>query len=253
MKIAVFGDSFAADLNMPDLPLDHVGWVQATRQILDQDIHNHAVGGSSMYYSWEQFTDLHAGYDRVIFLVTQWDRHYIDMGDQDPELNWIRHQTSIDQVMETVQQLKRQGSRHQHREKLESLRDYWIHVGNDRPRQRMHDLMLRDIRTQRPDCLIMSGFGPQGSRLATPNQSNMSEACMIDLEHYFLQELNGNIGLWSQHYVCHRHNHMNRLNNATLAQAVSRWIATHDVNEVANLTWQTDPEHSWDYYFRKKK
>ena len=81
-------------------------------------------------------------------------------------------------------------------------------------------------------------------------QPNLGSAESIDYLHYF-----ANLDLITAHkqYDCYRYNHINRLNNGIFAQHVTKWLYTHDVNEVCNIEWQPDTEQPWDYYFKKIK
>jgi hypothetical protein len=258
MKIAVFGDSYAADSHNQgndQRPQDHTGWVEMIRQMnMNITIDNYAVCGSGNYFNWDQFNQLHASYDRVIFVVSHWDRHYIELDEnfkRDPSLppyHWL-HAHSIQQVEHTLDSQPKWFNTDPAIPKLRALRDYWIHVGNDRERRQMSQLMLADIERQRPDCLLMSGFPPDMSLLTRPNQPNIVDAMALDVFYYFGDLFKQNMGEWNSHYTCHRHNHLNRHNNRLLANAVARWLATYDVNELANLPWTTDPERKWQDYF----
>jgi hypothetical protein len=250
MSIAIFGDSFAAEHSTPyQLPQDHKGWTSIVAEQFTVD--NYAVSGSSLYYSWDKFNQLHGNYDRVIFLVSNWDRHYIDLGPETTsEHTWMQHQCSINQVDDCLGKL---GffTLDSNKAKLKALKDYWVHVGNDRQRQQMHRLMITDIINQRPDCLIMSGFMTKDSLFDRPRQADLCKASMMDVVHYFGKELNWDLTLWGQQYQCQRHNHLNRFNNQILADAVVKWLRTHDINELVDLPWCADTDRDWSYYFRK--
>jgi len=252
MIIGIFGDSFAATRNMPFTPEDHVGWTRLIEQA-GFSVNNYALGGSGLYYSWDQFHQNQQSCDRVIFLVTQWDRHFIEWW-EDPSAkhDWIRHQNSYSELEEKIKTLKTRDDLRQYPllvPMLEALKAYWTYIDNFEQRTSHQRLMLEDIQRTRPDALIMSGFDPHQSRYQTPLQADLNHASMIDVRHYFGKDW----ARWSETYRCRRHNHLNRINNQILADAVIKWLHTHDVNEVCDLPWEVDTEKPWEYYFKKIK
>ena len=132
---------------------------------------------------------------------------------------------------------------------LQAVYDYWLHVGNEQQRKAFHRLMLADINRTRPDCLIASGFLSNMS-LIDERLPTLGSGEIIDRKYYFSDM---SIEESHQTYDCYRHNHMNRLNNLVFAQAMVKWLHTHDVNELIDLPWQVDTEKPWEYYFKKIK
>ena len=251
MIIGIFGDSFAATRNMPLLPEDHVGWTQLIEQA-GFSVNNHALGGSGLYYSWDQFHQNQQSCDRVIFIVTQYDRYFIEWWG-DPREDWVRHHTSFRDLEEKIETLKtREDLRRRFpllTHMFEALRSYWTYIDNFEQRTSHQRLMLEDIQRTRPDALIMSGFDHHQSCYQNPRQADLINASMIDVRHYFDKDFMR----WNEIYYCRRHNHLNRINNQILADAVIKWLHTHDVNEVCDLPWEVDTEKPWEYYFKKIK
>ena len=68
MKLGIYGDSFADDSYTPKAIADK-SWPQLIKQNFNQVV-NHAVVGSSLYYSMEHFERTHAQYDRIVFVIT---------------------------------------------------------------------------------------------------------------------------------------------------------------------------------------
>jgi len=65
MRIAIYGDSFAAD---------NVGWPQYIEKHYGASIDNYAVGGTSIKYSYSRFRDTYKNYDKVIVFWSSHDR-----------------------------------------------------------------------------------------------------------------------------------------------------------------------------------
>jgi len=249
MKIAIFGDSFAADQMMENLTQDYMSWPQILKQ-QGHDVTNYAVGGSSMYYSWQLFTQHQQTYDRIIYMITSWDRFFVEIPKNTPGfLDNCCHATNPDTLTGWI---KNKGQTASAKSVYQALWDYWILVGNEQQRQAFHRLMLEDIISQRPDALLISGFKPDLSLFNQPNQSNLALGSSMDLKHYFTPLLGDDWNLWHDQYECRRHCHLNRFNNQILAHAMVKWLRTHDVNDVAELKWVLDLEQDWQYYFAKR-
>ena len=252
MKIAIFGDSYAADhISDTTVTTDYLSWPLILRNITGLDITNYAVGGSSMYYSWNQFQQHQHNYDRVIFMITTWDRMYLEFPDLPQFIQPFSHVTSVDRLAAWIREPTTQ---HSQKVMLQAAWDYMVKMGNEQQRRNLHKLMLKDIQQTRPDALLLSGFGTEQSYFDYPNQAEIFTGSRLDTLYYFEPLLGSDYwSTWRQTYECRRQCHLNRHNNRILAEHVTKWIKTHDINELTNIEWEVDPEKPWEYYFKKIK
>jgi len=74
MKVAIFGDSFAA-LNNNRIDKPYFSWIDLLRQ--HHTVTNFAAQASSLYFSYKNFKAQYGNFDVYIFLATQIDRIYV--------------------------------------------------------------------------------------------------------------------------------------------------------------------------------
>ena len=75
MKVAVFGDSFAAPKHDSKTDAGLKSWVDYLSE--KHDVTNYAIEGSSLYYSVRQFMTFNYPYDKIIFVTTAPGRLYL--------------------------------------------------------------------------------------------------------------------------------------------------------------------------------
>jgi len=234
MKIAVFGDSYAADCdwNFTRYP----GWVERLRRLEPTwIIDNHARHGSSFWYSWSQFGQRSSQYDHIIVFVTHWDRHtfYTNSG-PDP---WC-HMPGIRNVQSAIDTFP------QHiRPSVRALEQYWLLVDQEQQRQEQHDLMLANIQQLAPGALIVPCFNWEGSRLASPSQTTIQDISDMDIPLELRQD-------FYQKYNCERTNHMNELNLDLMALTMKTWVLTGQL-DWDSQPWGADTQRPLDYYFKR--
>jgi len=157
MKIAVFGDSFAA--HWPTETPENPSWVS----ILQREgytIDNYAECGSSLYWSWKQLnkTDL-TRYQRVVFIVTHYDRYSIPMEGFNPnDTPKYLHVSGMKQLerMIAIGNFKEQ-------QICEVLKEFAIYINIDEQKKDMQKLMLENIKGSHPDILLIPAFHPEQS------------------------------------------------------------------------------------------
>ncbi len=226
-KIAIFGDSFAKHI-MPDNPTP--SWAQILAQ--DYKIDNFGEMGSSLFYSVELFLKNQHLYERVIFCITSAGRLTL------PERSWIKDPYNS-QVVKCVTSLTADQNRKNpqcltlSRRIYQTAFDYFIHLQNNQYDHYVHELMINDLKSKRPDALFLDS--------------------MFELNQVFEKE-NEHYNLTREQLITEyndiRNCHMTRENNMILAEKIKGWISTgkfkHDINDYIN---PTDP---FEMYFIKK-
>lgn len=226
-KIAIFGDSFAKHI-MPDNPTP--SWAQILAQ--DYKIDNFGEMGSSLFYSIELFLKNQHLYEKVIFCITSPGRLTL------PERSWIKDPYNA-QVVKSVTALSADQNRKNRECHSQSRRiyqvafDYFIILQHNQFDHYVHDLMVSDIKSKRPDALFLESL------------LELNEIFEKENKHYNLSREDLNT-----RYYDRRNCHLTRENNIILADKVRNWIETgnysHNINDYIN---PTDP---FEMYFTKK-
>jgi hypothetical protein len=144
MKIGVFGDSFAALQRNTTL-----SWVDILAE--KYSVTNHAIVGSNLYYSVEEFKKHHSNYDKIIFIVTQPGRlRASKVLPLDIDQQFI--QRFIFNFSHGLEASKYQ--------KLawEAANQYYLYLQDINHDRYIHNLMLKDIKEIRPDIILIPGF-----------------------------------------------------------------------------------------------
>jgi len=241
MKIAVFGDSYAADC---DWDFNHYpGWVERLRRLKpDWHIDNYAQHGSSFWYSWSLWREHHISYDRVIVFVTQWDRQSFYTGDPKP---WAYcHVPNINQLEHNIR--ARSPKFKPYQRAFQALYDYWLLVNQEQQHKELHDLMLANIQQLAPETLIVPCFNWENSRLASPSQTTLQDISNRDIP----PELAQDITQFYQQYACQRTNHMNEPNLDLMALTMRTWALTGQL-DWDSQPWGEDTQRPFDYYFKR--
>ena len=207
MKIAVFGDSFAAA--WPNETTDNLCWATILKTF-GYTIDNYAVKGSSLYYSWKKFKtcDLNQ-YDKIVFVETHWDRYFLPHISNNKRLQHIPSIDRIDSLYDSCGIIEKSV--------LSAVKQHWILVNQDDQKKDLHQLMLKDLVLSRPDILIIPAFRVSSGRpfgykaigCFAPGRS-LSEFGGVDLK-------DENVA-----------NHLSTKYRIKLAKLIHKWILTGD-------------------------
>ena len=248
MKIAVYGDSFAAPDGDPRRP----SWVQRLAHMHPTwHIHNYAEGGSGLYFSWQVFQRTHTQYDQHIFLVTHWDRWAIP-----DKSGGYQHLSNAGQLGDTLAsstwRMKLPGWDKQARAQLQVMYDFWTQINTDQQRRHMHGLMLADLQRQAPQALFMPCFCHEDSSLmASPTGITLDHISQIDLNHYLPQHKDS--VQFHREWICLRANHVNNINSQLIADSMSQWLTTGSLASWDQQPWGPDPSKPFDWYFKRRR
>jgi hypothetical protein len=162
MKIGIFGDSYA---DSGDHECKHkLNQTLAWPEILSQqyDVENYAVSGSSFFYSVDQFNKHHSKYDKIIFVVTGYDRFefnsYVSSICNDFTLRKFKHVQNLTSVEFALEGLKESNANPIIKSALETAKNYYIYINDDERNMYFHNLMLDDVQRTRPDAILIPAF-----------------------------------------------------------------------------------------------
>jgi hypothetical protein len=163
MTIGVFGDSFARPgFGHRDRAFESLAWVNN----LGQQAVSHAHEGTSVLWSYQLFLKHHEKYDQIVFVAsdpTRFDHKGTVFPSGKPY--FIHSLNSVQQILKegpwargNLKNWTKNMEWDLHR--VRALRDYFLYLQDDEVDHLYLELMLRDIKTRRPDAVIIPGFSP---------------------------------------------------------------------------------------------
>ena len=156
-NLAIYGDSFACCHRGHEAEplLTSQGWPNL---LISENLSvtNYAYRGTSLFYTYQKFVATHDQHDQCLVIVT-WPGRYTQRIDSRPRGLPIYAPTldncdaviASDDLYHLLTPLERQ--------RVELLKDYYIHLQDWSYEQQMHRLMLADIRKIRPDAILVPG------------------------------------------------------------------------------------------------
>jgi len=157
MKIAVFGDSFASH----QLDNDSIGksWVDIVKE--HHEVVNFGASGSCFQYSYELFLKEYKNFDSVIFFVTDYNRRYIkEVSDVLPFIgssHMINSISGAEHTKETIANTNIENKDH-YIKIIDNFRFYFDNYRNAEYELHVHDLLVKNIVTLKPNALIIPCF-----------------------------------------------------------------------------------------------
>jgi len=227
MKIGVFGDSFAI-LKLNPTPT----WVDILSE--KYDVTNYAVTGSNLYYSINEIKKHHDQYDKIILVVTEPGRlkvaDHIPLGLSQQFINGPLDQKYI----------HRKSLNEYERLVWEAANQYYSCLQDDDYERYIHNLMLTEIKTIRPDIVLIPAF--------LNSWYNVSGGTMIYIYHKENTAWNFDSTTVVTQYTDNRNCHMTAENNAIFANKVEKWLDGElvyiDLNDFVTTTDK-------DFYLKK--
>jgi hypothetical protein len=215
MKIGIWGDSYATRVDWASDQRLGNSWVDWLRD-WGYDLDLHAYHGTSLWYSYRSWQQLHEQYDKVIFLATAY--HRVSIRDlaftstvSPQHLDW-----HLDQTPDPVA-----------RRALAAARDYAIWAQDLEYYWQVSLLMIKEIERHTPPSLIIPCFEDL-DHTSSPDRSTLSSSwpgpCLnritrIDQDHFGRPDHTTIDRFWDI-----RHCHINERNNLELAGIVRQWL-----------------------------
>ena len=222
MKVAIFGDSYGVVLPEGNNTLS---WVSIISDKFSVD--NFSESSSSLYYSYQKFLESYKNYDKIIFLITNPGRIFLE------KCNIRKHISHYD----LAKYYRDRAETHEDKLILEAAKNYYLYVMNEEYDQCMHNLMVENIKNLHPNILLIPCF-----QNSIPGRHNncLFDACKLDWDFYKLKDANN--------YNDIRHSHMNEINNQLLAKEIEQWLDFGEFN-LDSITWKLDTNRKLDFYF----
>jgi hypothetical protein len=156
--LGVFGDSWADGSFGHDMLDKDIGNSLAWyNHIPEYSATSHARGGSSLYYTYKQFLEHHANYDKIVVILTQYERipegfFYVE------EFKDV--QVFVPGINETEFFLKKYKKELTtfNANKLKAIREFYLWCQDGTICHDMGMLIVDKIKQVRPDAILINGF-----------------------------------------------------------------------------------------------
>lgn len=156
MRLGIFGDSYASG------GIDNESsWLNMLVKLLKQELRGktlsvecHGQGGSSLYFSYNNFLKLKDKYDTIIFVVTEPHRYPVAfIPEGSTNVHYISNHTHAEQIKETYKDTLSENQK----KFLQSIQG-WFNASNERYNEDLHELMLKDIESKHHNVLLYPCF-----------------------------------------------------------------------------------------------
>lgn len=168
MNVGIFGDSFAHTLEQTS----RVSWAKMLAD--DYNVENHAIGGSSTYFSYLKFLEHQHKYDKVIFVVTYPARIYTSYGHIPSDVT-ARYMLSHRDSQRNLTQ----------RKVLSGLQSYFTYALLDEvvvdQHILFHNLMIEKIKSLRKDILFIPAFSVTNTEF---DCSSLHDVSAMEVNHW---------------------------------------------------------------------
>jgi hypothetical protein len=242
LKVGIFGDSYADPIRHGHdnfRELDAIGWPNLLKN--NYEVGLHALAGSSIYYSYQEFLKHHEKYDKIVFVVTdpiRWIKGYKLSKDEDRIIH-LSSYAGVENWLESNPDMKLED-----RCIVEALKGYYLFLVDDPSCQVIANLMLNHMRQLRPDIIFI------------PIARNLLNIDTVGFDNYLdLFHIEMGVGTSFEHgkflqkkyeyrLACHLSKEMNIVvaNDVTNALEIGKWNPT-DPKPIRH-------EHKSDYYWR---
>jgi uncharacterized LabA/DUF88 family protein len=241
-KIAIYGDSFAADYN---------GWPKTLQKLLNVDVVTFGVDGTSIDYSYLKFLETHEKYDVIIFLWSNSLRTSLVSTSSTHNYSTLKHYTSVFlnlNDLESVEYHQKLNKLYPNEfQKLNKEVLFWIKSQKITSDNFMHtnllsQLSMRDsVKLKRPESINIECFDLPKVNKTTLNYKNIipglyrvqaKDMCQFtDIVSTDRVEEDVNIRL----------NHLTKIQNQELAQYIS--YALNDKDFDIHKTFEKPEKH----------
>ena len=206
MKVGIFGDSFATRTPINN-SLSWCHYVQENDPTLD--IWNYAIGGSSIYFTYQNFIKHHNKFDKVIVCATDANRLWLPNTVKEWDVihtSTVAHFNGLDMCPEEI---------------ANAIKGYYAHIVNVDQQKDLRLLQVAHMLQLRPDMLYFDCFvQDRRDRLAHDNPIGPRYMALDKISNL---APGGEIPTPET-----RCNHMSKENNIILAAKITNWINTSE-------------------------
>ena len=159
--LGIYGDSFADDRHAwtERAVLTESAWSYMLGNDFDKH-KNYAQCASSLYYSYSKFLSTHELYDRIVFIVTsrgRWPGSIKVPGYFKSDMFLGNYDTCVEFL---TSDYLRPLLTNEHKQVIQSVRDWFLYSQVDQYEVHMERLMLADIQQIRPDAIVVRQNNP---------------------------------------------------------------------------------------------
>jgi hypothetical protein len=216
MQVGIYGDSYAAS--------HYLGIGKPWPEMLNDEFNlnsvSYAVNGSSLYYSFTKFKETQHLYEKIVFLVTGVGRIVLPLPipwSNDPMLEHVNSYESfkfiVDNRYKNSPYLKNVAN---------ALEGYYKFIMNADADRLFHTLLVKEIKTIRPDALIIPCIYNIDKEI-WPAHETLYNISNIDVVYY-------NLNTQTAHLSDKRHCHMSQENNYIFASIIADWVSSGSFN-----------------------
>jgi hypothetical protein len=241
-RLLILGDSFA-DIRKKLPDFTGKSWTQLLEDDSEYTVVNKAQGGSSLYYSFKEFNQLHKEFDKVMLVITLYGRLYCPLIGDETGPGSSAHHTGGFWVEQNKDRIKKnQPQNIAAIKQLDAIRDYFLYVIDLEKDKEMNQLMLDDIKRKRPDIILVPAF--QGSWQTSPQPTSwLDQISDMEMKHYGIthDDLNRKSG-----YADCRKCHMSERNNQILFEKSLKWLKGDPVEfNISEFEKPTEPREKY--------
>jgi len=216
MQVGIYGDSYAAShkqgIGKP--------WPQMLNDEFNLNLVSYAVNGSSLYYSFTKFKETQHLHEKIVFLATGPGRLMLQLPapwSGDPILKHVNSYEGfkyrVENHYKNVLYL---------RDVVNALEGYYKFIMNNAEDTLFHTLLVKEIKTIRPDALIIPCFYNINKKI-WPATETLYDISNIDVVYY-------NLNTQTAHLSDKRHCHMSQENNYIFASIIADWVSSGSFN-----------------------
>jgi len=237
-NLLILGDSFADTRDgLPDFT--GKAWTKLLAESSEYAVLNKAIGGSSLYYSYKEFNQLHEGFDKVMLVVTLYGRLYCPIIEDVDGPSSSSHHTGGFWVEQNKDRIKKnQPHNIAAIKQLDAIRDHFLYIMDWEKDKQMNQLMLDEIKRKRPDIVIVPAF--QSSWQNSPQPTSwLDQISDMEMKHYNVthDDLSRKNG-----YADCRKCHMSERNNQILFEKSLKWLKGDPVEfDISDFETPIDP------------
>jgi len=235
-KLAIYADSHGvsnvAGTHLTSISVNsQLSWFEYLMN--DYDITNYSLGGSSTYYSFNNFLNTHHSYDNVIFIPSSPGR--IDITLEDSSL------VSAIPGFHILEDFKKYNPNSLNFKKTKAAIDYITYHYDYEKESRLNDCMIREVMRIRPDTLFVPAFG---SDVWPKDALTLSVISMMEVDFYKNIMDSDHQGYWDL-----RKAHLSQEHNEILYKKVKKSLENNDKFSYFITGEFVIPKNRVEYYF----